>query len=239
MCYFVEINLPRQKLSERFGVKMIDDSRYMPANFLSAFSLPYLPVITALHKDLMQVFRWGLIPSWVKDEMSAKKIVSGTFNARYETVWEKPAFRNGIRYGRCLVPAHGFFEYQTVGKEKVPYYIRLMNDNIFAFAGISENWTNRQTGEIVNTVSIVTRNADEFMERIHNTKKRMPVILNCDTENEWINDNLSKNELVTLMEMPAPPLQAHQIDKKLITGKIDPHNPEIIKPLRPGNKDLF
>jgi putative SOS response-associated peptidase YedK len=231
MCYFVEINLPRQALSEQFGIPMPEDPRYMQANFLSAFTQPLLPVISADHKNRIQLFHWGLIPSWVKDTETAKKIRNATYNARSETVWEKPAFRSAIKRRRCLVLAHGFYEYQTRGKTKIPYYIRKKDDQPFAFAGLSENWVNRETGEILDTFSILTRQANPFMEKIHNSKKRMPVILSEDTRAYWIEDEMSRKDMEDLIEQPAPELEAYTIDKKLITGRdVDPTHPDITKP---------
>lgn len=229
MCYFVEINLPRQALSKRFDVAMPEDPRYMQANFLTAFTQPFLPVIASDNKDVIQLYKWGLIPSWVKDDETAKKIRNATYNARSETAWEKPAFRAGIKYRRCLVLAHGFYEWQTRGKLKIPYYIRHKNDLPFAFAGLSENWVNKDTGEILNTVSILTKKADPFMEKIHNTKKRMPVILSENLEKQWIESGAAKNELKKIIEESNPSLTACTIDKKLITGDIDPVNPDITK----------
>ena len=230
MCYFVEINLPRQALSERFNVPMPEDPRYMQANFLTAFTQPFLPVISSENKNVIQLYQWGLIPSWVKDNETAKKIRNSTYNARSETAWEKPAFRAGIKYRRCLVLAHGFYEWQTRGKMKIPYYIRNKNDLPFAFAGLSENWVNKDTGEIMNTVSILTKKAYPFMEKIHNTKKRMPVILSENLENHWIESGMDKNELKQIVKDSNPSLTAHTIDKKLITGDFDPENPDITRP---------
>ena len=95
MCYFVEQNIHRKELEERFGVKMPEDPRYTPGYFHSAFSRPYLPVITTSDPSEIELFQWGLIPSWVRDEDSAEKIRSGTYNAKSETAWEKPSFKIG------------------------------------------------------------------------------------------------------------------------------------------------
>ena len=136
MCYFVEQNIQRKELEKRFGVRMPEDPRYTPGFFYSAFSQPYLPVITSSKPNEIQLFQWGLIPSWVRNENTAARIRNGTYNAKSETAWDKPSFRNSIRYKRCLVITHGFFEYHTSGKTKIPYYIKLKNNQIFAFAGL-------------------------------------------------------------------------------------------------------
>ena len=119
MCYFVEINLSRKELERRFGVKMPEDPRYTPGFYHSAFTRPFMPVITNLNRGEIQLFRWGLIPSWVKDSAGAEKILGGTYNARSETIWEKPSFRFSAKNKRCIVPAHGFFEWHTNGGKKL------------------------------------------------------------------------------------------------------------------------
>jgi len=215
MCYFVEINLPRAELARRFGVKVPEDPRYIPGFFHSAFTRPYLPVITNKNPDQIQFYRWGLIPSWVKNEETAEKILNGTYNARSETIWEKSSFRNAAANQRCIIPSHGFFEWYTEGKTKTPYYIKRKDDKPFAFAGLYEVWTNRATGEILQTFSIITTPANRMLEKIHNLKKRMPAILPVETEKEWIKNSLSANELSNLLQ----PLQDELLTAWPVSGK--------------------
>lgn len=231
MCYFVEINLPREKLEERFGVPVPEDPRYMQASFLSAFTRPFLPVITNHEKDNVQFFQWGLIPSWVKDEKSAEKIRNATYNAKSETLWEKPSFRNAAKYKRCMVLAHGFFEWHTSPKLKIPYYIKRKDDQPFAFAGLHEEWTNPSTGEIHKTFSIITTRANPMLEKIHNSKKRMPVILNPEYEKQWVETEGPKNELEKLLiPFPDSELHAHPISRKILNRDLDIKDESILSP---------
>ncbi len=235
MCYFVEINLPRKELESRFGVNMPEDPRYMPGFIHSAFSKPFLPVITNDSPEIIQLFRWGLIPSWVKDEETAEKILNGTFNARAETIWEKPSFRVAAKQKRCLVPAHGFFEWHTEGEKKIPYYIKRKDDKTFALAGLYENWINPVSGEIINSYSIITTPANKMMEKIHNLKKRMPAILPIESEKEWINNILSKNELSGMLQpCPSDILTAWPVSSKNIFRTKDITSPSIIEPFYDG-----
>lgn len=230
MCYFVEINLPRIDLERRFGVKMPEDPRYTPGFFHSAFDRPFLPVITNNNPGLIQLFRWGLIPSWVKTEEDAKKILSGTYNARSETIWEKPSFRFSAKNRRCMVPAHGFFEWHTAGKRKILYYIKRKDNKPFAFAGLFDIWTNRDSGEIQNTFSIITTRANQLLESIHNLKKRMPAILSPEVEKEWISNSLSVNELAELLQpLPDDQLIAWPVDSNKLKKGIDISDPSIIQ----------
>ena len=233
MCYFVEINLSRQQLESRYGISMPEDPRYTPGFFHSAFTKPFLPVITIDMPHKIQLFRWGLIPAWVKNRESAEKLLTGTFNARAETIWEKPSFRASAMYKRCLVPAHGFFEWHTEGTKKTPYYIKRKDDAPFSFAGLYEVWTDSSTGEILQTFSIVTTRANSLMEKIHNLKKRMPAILTAEHENRWIKKDINKDDLLLLLQpFPDEKLDSWPVSKEKILGKPDSQDSSIIEPVR-------
>ncbi len=217
MCYFVEINLPRQELEKRFGIPVKEDPRYMPGVFFSAFTFPYLPVIQCENPGIIQFFQWGLIPFWIKEEGKANSIKLSTFNAREETILEKPSYRHAVDKGRCLILAHGFFEYHTVQDKKIPFYIRRKDNLAFAFAGISDTWTNPSTGEILQTCSIVTTPANPLLAKIHNTKKRMPVILQEQYEKDWIDPNLTGKEAGKFLKpLPAEEMEAWSISRDII-----------------------
>ncbi len=115
-----------------------------------------------------------------------------TFNARSETIDTKPAFRESFISRRCLVPVRGFFEWQHIGGRKIPWYISLRDEDIFSLAGIWDSWK-MKGGVSVNTFSVVTTRANELMSEIHNTKKRMPVILPAAAEKLWLKEELEKN----------------------------------------------
>jgi putative SOS response-associated peptidase YedK len=230
MCYFVEHNIQRKELEKRFNVSFPEDPRYTPAFFHSAFTKPYLPVITADKRGEVQLFRWGLIPFWTKDEASAEKSGYSTANARAETAWEKPSFRRAMQTGRCLISAHGFFEYHTTPELKIPYYIRLKNNEIFAFAGIYDTWNNPQTGEIIRTFSILTTSANPMMERIHNLKKRMPVILSKENEEMWIDPSMEKEKLNNvLVPFSQQQMEAYTVSRNILSKNINSNDPSIIE----------
>jgi putative SOS response-associated peptidase YedK len=217
MCYFVEINLPRKELEKRFGLPMKKDPRYMPGIFFSAFTNPFLPVIKSSSPEMISTSQWGLIPFWIKDEEAAEKIRRSTYNARGETIWEKPSFRSAVVKGRCLVLAHGFFEYHTTCVNKIPFFIRRKDNRPFAFAGIAECWTNPSTGEIVDSFSIITTAANPLMAKIHNTKQRMPLILPENHERDWINPLLDRKELEELIQpSPEKEFEAWPVTKSII-----------------------
>jgi putative SOS response-associated peptidase YedK len=195
MCYTIEINLTREQIEKRFGSKFKNGQEFVPGRKVSAFGLPSLPVICSGSQDEVKLMTWGLIPAWVKDEENANAIRMKTFNARAESLEEKPSYRNPFKNKRCMVLINGFYEWQHIGKEKIPYFIRLKDDIPFALAGLYDNWLNRNTGEMVNTFTIITTAANPMMEIIHNTKKRMPAILSPSVEKEWLNLESSGSKL--------------------------------------------
>lgn len=143
---------------------------------------------------VLECFRWGLIPSWAKDPAIGKKC----FNARGETVHEKPSFRSAFRRRRCLVPVPGFYEWQKVPGQtrKQPWWIHPVDRSIMAFAGLWEEWRPDPETEPVRTFTIVTTEPNGFMRDLHH---RMPVIL-CEGEREvWLDGDASVDELHALI----------------------------------------
>ncbi|MCK4257189.1 SOS response-associated peptidase, partial [candidate division WOR-3 bacterium] len=198
MCFHLAIAKERDYIEERFDAKFTDPDKFKPVFHISAYSGPSLPVITNENASNIQFLNWGLIPHWVKDETSAKSIMLKTVNARSETIFEKPSFRTSIRYKRCIVIADGFFEWREFEGKKYPYFIKLSNDDAFGLAGIWDRWKNNQTGNIVNTFSIITTRANPLLEMIHNTKKRMPVILRQDDEKRWLDKDIEQEEIKSI-----------------------------------------
>ncbi len=186
MCYVVKIDLTREALEKRFGAKMSDTAAFTPSTRVSAFSLPLHPVVTGSESGSILFYVWGLIPYWVKDEKLAGDLRMKTFNARSESLSEKPSFRHVVNRKRCLVLTNGFYEWQTDGKRKIPYFIGLKDETGFALAGLHDTWTHPVTGEILNTFTVITTRANPMMEEIHNLKKRMPVILSRENESRWL-----------------------------------------------------
>lgn len=137
-----------------------------------------MPVIVRDGENHAPVMRWGLIPSWTKDIRAAQPLI----NARAETLAEKPAFRLLVKSRRCLVPASGFYEWKKEGAKKQPYYIRVTDEQLFAFAGLFDRWHNPE-GVTVSTYTIVTCPANPLVAPLHD---RMPVILPRQAEERWL-----------------------------------------------------
>jgi putative SOS response-associated peptidase YedK len=130
----------------------------------------------------LSLVRWGLIPSWSKDASAAAKMT----NARSETAAEKPAFRDALKFRRCLVPADGFYEWQRTGKAKQPYCFEVGEGALFAFAGIWDRWKDAG-GNTVETCSILTTTPNAVTSAAHD---RMPVILDPDSYDLWLDPGM-------------------------------------------------
>jgi putative SOS response-associated peptidase YedK len=137
---------------------------------------------------------WGLVPSWSKDS----KISSHLINARAETLTEKPSFKNAYRHRRCLIPATGFFEWQTTDVGKQPYHIHQADNALFAFAGIWEHWEHDQ--QSVFSCSIITTSANAKIAPIHN---RMPVIIAPDDYKRWLDKKTTNVEMADFLSTDA------------------------------------
>jgi len=230
VCFTVNVNIVREELEERYGADLIDHDKYRPSYYYHAYSLPLMPVVCSDDPASLRLFRWGLIPSWAEDEKAANEIMVKTFNARSETIETKPAFRESFISRRCLVPVRGFFEWQHIGGRKIPWYISLRDEDIFSLAGIWDSWK-MKGGVSLNTFSVVTTRANELMSEIHNTKKRMPVILPAAAEKLWLKEVLDKTSAAALMEPVADEmLEAHTVSPLITNARADRNRQELIMP---------
>lgn len=231
MCFTVNVNLVKEELENRFGATLIDPDKYRPSYYYHAFSLPELPAICSGSSGSIELLKWGLIPSWTKNAEDANVIRFKTFNARSESIQEKPSFSGSFKSQRCIIPVKGFFEWQHIGKEKVPWYIHRADDEILSLAGLYNNWTDSATGESINTFSIITTKANNLMAEIHNSEKRMPVVLERRNESAWIDLNTSLTNAFDMLKPAFPEvLQAHTVGP-LINSRTDGRNtPDLIKP---------
>lgn len=166
--------------------------------------------------------RWGFLPSWAKDPSIGHKMI----NARAETVSTKPTFKSAFKKQRCLVIADGFFEWKNEKNRKVPYLIRLKSGKPFGFAGLYNQWTS-ESGEKICTCTIITTEANELLEPIHD---RMPVIIPRDKEDYWLNPS---KDLEALMEMLKPytseEMEMYEVSSKINYPKYN--SPDVLEPI--------
>lgn len=229
MCY--NYSLTSFQSLDEYNAVFLELEKVEPVYYVNSFSIPTMPVITNEEPRKFQFYSWGLIPFWVKKIDDAEKIRTQTMNARAETLFDKPSFRHSIRNKRCLIPADGFFEWRYILGRNYPYYIYLKNHKVFSFAGIWDSWYNPKNDELVYTYSIITCEPNNLLRKIHNKKKRMPVILPWDLQEKWINNTLSEQDIKSfLIPYPDDDMETFTISR-LITSKTQERNvPRLIEP---------
>lgn len=231
MCFTVNVNLIKEELENRYGATLIDPDKYRPSYYYHAFGLPSLPVICSDSPSRIKLLKWGLIPSWTKSIDDANVIRYKTFNARSESIKQKPSFSSSFRSKRCIIPVKGFFEWQHVGNEKIPWYIYQSENEIISIAGIYDDWIEDRTGEVFSTFCVVTTEANELMDKIHNSGKRMPVILSKASESKWIDLSTSEDDAHGLLKpCPSENLKAHTISPLINSRSSDRNTSEVIQP---------
>jgi len=165
-------------------------------------------------KNRMGYLKWGLIPSWAKDN---NKMASKLINARSETVDEKPSFKKAFQQRRCIIPMDSFFEWKREGKAKTPMRIKMKDDSLFGVAGLWDTWKS-PAGEAIHTCTILTTTPNELMIDIHD---RMPVIIPESSQSIWLNPNVHDNkQLKTLLvPYPAENMMAYEVSNKVNSPK--------------------
>lgn len=228
MCYDIKTSLEAQlKRAKRRGdqqavqeiIEKLIPLTDVPIFHASGFSHPKLLIYTDSDPDHPIVATWGLVPHWVRDRDQLKKIWNNTLNARGETIFEKPSFRDAAKNHRCVIYVDGFYEHHHFGGKTYPYFIHHKSGEPLVFAGLWSEWADRDTGEIFNSFSIVTTEGNPMMARIHNNPKlkgpRMPLILPEELVEDWLHpleDELDRKKIQELIRSyPEGELEAHTV----------------------------
>lgn len=211
MCGRVTLTLSGQEIAEIY--KVIEEIEWTPKYNIAPTQ--QIPVIINDGKNHLKLFQWGLIPFWAKDRSIGNKMI----NARSETVDTKPSFRHSFQNKRCLILADGFYEWRREGRSKTPYRITIPGRKVFGFAGIWDSWRGPE-GQTIDTCSIITTAANELMSTLHD---RMPVILEQNKEQTWLNpsitDPLQLKPLLT--PYPSGMMNAYQVSSLVNSPKND------------------
>ena len=209
MCGRFAFYSPSEATAALFGVSgsLEVEPRYniAPTQYLAAIRNDELE-----GRELVML-RWGLVPFWAKDPSIGNRMI----NARAETVAEKPAYRTAYRQRRCLVLADGFYEWHTEESVKTPYYISLESGGPFALAGLWEHWQSKETDESLQTATLITMAANEFMATLHH---RMPVILEPSTADRWMaGEDLQPDAIA----QDSPTLSAWPVNRRVNNARND------------------
>jgi putative SOS response-associated peptidase YedK len=208
MCGRFTQKAPWEKVKEEFGVKAAEDADLKP-RYNIAPSQPIATVRVIEGATELSLLKWGLVPSWAKDSEIGNRMI----NARAETLTEKPSFRDAFKKRRCIIPATGFFEWSKKGSgAKQPFYFYLKDKEVFGFAGLWEEWLDRDTGELLETCTIITTEANEILKPIHD---RMPVIVKPNDYERWLNTQETKtgNFESILAPYPAEEMTSHAVSR--------------------------
>lgn len=195
MCYNIALLQNKwNRLEKRYGKKKItiQPEPEEPSFFVSGFDHPEIPVIS---EKGITMASWGLIPRWCKTETDAQSIRQRTLNAMSETAADKPSFREAWQHNRCIIPVSGFYEWHQFAGKKYPIFIQRRETEIFSLAGLISEWKNPKNENSILTCSILTTPANALMSIIHNTKKRMPFILDEAAENIWMEQGMNTAEI--------------------------------------------
>jgi putative SOS response-associated peptidase YedK len=173
-------------------------------------------------RDLVPM-RWGLVPSWRKK--TAKETPS-TFNARAETVAEKPMFRSAFKRNRCLIPASGYYEWQKTPTGKQPYYYTARDGSPLTIAGLWDEWKDIETGEPLKSCTMIVTNANKLTSQIHD---RMPVLLQPNNFDRWL-DGRAGTEL--LKPAPDDNLQVWRVSRRVNSSRATDDDPALLETMQ-------
>lgn len=221
MCGRYASTLPPEMMQELF--KTLNSIELMP-RFNIAPTQPVAAIWEESNRREAHFARWGLVPRWVKDPREFPLLI----NARVETMAEKPAFRDALKHGRCIIPASGYYEWRTnPDKSKQPFYITHADGHPMALAGLYATWSGPE-GEEVDTVATITVPANGQLSPIHD---RMPAILEGDAIEQWLDVRGVTAKLAYPLAVPLDDgkLKFHPVSTRVNSARMD--DPGLIEPV--------
>jgi putative SOS response-associated peptidase YedK len=221
MCGRFTLTIDPDQLQEQFSLSQPPPAQLAPRVNIAPSQA--VAVIANQPERVLDLFQWGLIPSWAKDPKIGNKLI----NARAETLAEKPSFRSALKRRRCLVLADGFYEWKKEATGKTPMYIQLTDGRPFAFAGLWEVWQ-PPDGSLVKSCTIITTEPNALLATIHN---RMPVILPPAAYAAWLTPGeLPTVEALALLQpYDAAQMKARPVSTRVNSPAVDA--PELVLPL--------
>ncbi|HRH40849.1 MAG TPA: SOS response-associated peptidase [Pyrinomonadaceae bacterium] len=221
MCGRYTNKAKKEEIEAEFKVNVSQEYHFEPRYNIAPTQIIDVVLETKGERIINQL-KWGLIPGWAKDDSLAAKMI----NARAETLAEKPSFKNAFKSRRCIIPATGFFEWKKTKEGKQPFYFHLKDKELFGFAGLYENWLDKQTGELLETCTIITTEANTVLQPIH---ERMPVILKPEDYDQWLDEKEKDTGKLQNLLMPysAQEMDSYQVSKSVNSPFVD--SPELIE----------
>lgn len=187
-----------------------------------------IPVIRRIEDGnyVMSDMKWGWVPSWSKTPTTTYN----TFNARIETVAEKPLFRSAFQHRRCLIPASGFFEWHTEEHRKQPYYFTFANNQEMGLAGIWDVWK-KPDGTLLESCAIIVGRSNSLIGRVHD---RMATIIPESHYDDWLNPNEKQDYLLAILTLPYPAEKMRAWRVSVNVNSVRNQGSELIQPLARG-----
>jgi putative SOS response-associated peptidase YedK len=195
-------------------------------NYNVAPTQKILTIIKHDNENKLEKLNWGLVPFWAKDVTIGSRMI----NARAETVSQKPSFRNAFRKRRCLIPVDGFYEWKGEKGHKQPYYVSIPSGEPFAFAGLWETWTDKESGEesVYKSCTIITTAASESIRGIHH---RMPVILDPTFHEKWLNAEIQDPKELEIILQDGLIHDMKYYPVSTLVNSVKNNDPNCIKPI--------
>jgi putative SOS response-associated peptidase YedK len=194
MCGRYRLSRRKQLIEEYFDTSPWDDDWSPRYNIAPTQPIPVIRQHAKEPVRQIATMRWGLIPNWAKDV----SVATGTINVRSESAATKPAFRDPLKFRRCLIPADGFYEWKKSGSSKQPYCFEVKDGELFAFAGLWDGWKD-PSGNWMKTCSILTTTPNAATSAVHD---RMPVILDPGSYDLWLDPGM--NDVGEVSELLKP-----------------------------------
>jgi putative SOS response-associated peptidase YedK len=234
MCFHTSQTKKAIELENRFKVSLHNKAAAKilesPAFHLNGFAHPNMLIIPQEEPSVLIAAKWGIVPQNKKlqdleDYYKEAVKFGGGLNAQSEKLFNHFIYKHAAHTRRCLIPVTGFFEPHEEKGKKYPFYISRKDKEAFALAGIYT------LIEGIPTFTILTKEASPLFEKIHNLKKRQPVIIHQDLEQKWLTDNLSENEILEIIHTPYPEeeLNPYTVSKDLFSPKINSNTQDILE----------
>ncbi|WP_025762534.1 SOS response-associated peptidase [Dyadobacter tibetensis] len=228
MCY--HISLENKKQVEAMQKPIRSHIPFVPKYHFNGFDKPMIPVLSILDPGTIELFRWRLVPEWVKKESEWK---ANTLNARNDELFEKSAYRDYWQ-NRCLVLCTGFFEPHTPGgtTQTHSWYIKPAHGGLFTLGGIFTRWKD------LFTFSIITTDAGPHMAAIHNEGERMPLILEGEAAEAWLSPTLTQSRMKELMVpyTDESRLTTYRVMDGVFNARLDTNCAEVLKEHPTGSR---
>ena len=217
MTYHLSLNLKKKDIpADIVWDKKKDVTRPMQ----DGFAYEEWPIIRNSYTtggQKLEMAHWEFIPFWINDagELEKAREKVPTLNARGETILTSRMFKSAALNRRCLLLSSGFYEWRHYRGVAYPYFVKVKGKDLFYIAGIYQPWTDKESGEKMTTFALVTTKANELIAKVHNKRKRMPVVLTDELKGEWLQKDLSEKRIkeIATFQYPSKDMEAWTIRK--------------------------